>query len=113
MYKVNFYTLPGGKSPIKDFIDASQKSLRKKILREMKYLAEFGLTRENPSLRKLTGTPLWEVRILGGGSTRIICVMAVGSRIVIVHIFKKKSSKTPSKEIDLAMKRGKSLTIDT
>lgn len=110
MFEVKFYTLPNGKSPIQDFMDSSQKSLRTKISRQIKYLREFGLTRENPDLRKISGTSLWEVRILGRDSTRIICVIVIYNRIIILHIFRKKSNKTPLSEIDLALKRWK--TID-
>lgn len=105
MYKVTFYTLSDGNSPISDFLDSSQKSLRSKIIRQFGYLEEFGLTSINPNLRKLTGTPLWEVRILGKDSVRIICVALVSKEIVIVHIFTKRKNKTPSIEIRTALKR--------
>lgn len=112
MYKVRFYTLPSGKSPIKEFLLNSQESLRVKITKQIKHLGEFGLTFSNPNLKKLTGTPLWEVRILGRDSARIICVAIVKERIVIIHIFRKKSNKTSSKDIKIAMSRFKTLTSD-
>lgn len=112
MYKVRFFFLPNGKSPIKEFMDSSQGSLRSKIIRQLRYLEEFGITSSNPNLKKLTGTPLWEVRILGSDNVRIICVAFINHEVVILHIFKKKSNKIRQRDIDLAMERYKLLTID-
>ena len=36
-------------------------------------------------------------------------VTAVGKRVVVVRVFIKKTQKTPSREIDLALKRAKEL----
>lgn len=65
----------------------------------------FGLTRENPNLKKLVGTQFREIRILGKDSTRIICVGLTKNEIIILNIFKKKSDKTPLKELNVSMKR--------
>lgn len=112
MYAVYFYQQKDGKSPIIEFIQSVGKPLRIKIERQVAYLRRFGITKENPSLRKLTGTPLWEIRILGKDNTRIICAVVVHGKIFIVHIFKKKGNKTSLGDIDLALKRYKSLTSD-
>lgn len=112
MYKVYFYTEKNGKSPVRKFIDSLQKPLRSKITKQINTLQKFGLTIENPYLRKLTGTPLWESRILGKDNTRIISVALIERRIIILNIFRKKSMQTPIKEIKLSMKRYKDLTGD-
>ena len=112
MYIVSFYTGSNGRSPVKEFIEKSGKSLQVKLARQVRNLAEFGLTRDNPALRKLTGTLFWEIRILGKDSTRIICVVIIKNNISLLHIFKKKSDKTPLKEIQIATKRYKELTND-
>jgi hypothetical protein len=65
MYKVIFYTLPNNRSPIHDFLDKCSTSLRNKIVRQLTYVSEFGLTKVIPYLRKVSGTKLWELRILG------------------------------------------------
>lgn len=107
VYKVRFYKRKNGKSPIDEFIISAYKSLKTKIARQVEYLEEFGLTFANPSLKKLTGTPFWEVRILGKDSARIICVAVVNKEIIVVHIFKKKGNKIPLKDIKIALKRYK------
>lgn len=112
MYSVYFYEQKDGKSPIKEFIESCQIPLRSKITKQIRALHEFGLTLANPYLRKLSGTPLWECRILGKDNTRIICAAVIKGKIVILNIFRKKSMKTPIKEIELSLKRYKDLTND-
>ena len=54
--------------------------------------------------------PLWEMRLKGrGGIARAIYLTASGRRIVIVRAFRKKSRKTPRREIALALKRAKEM----
>jgi len=109
MYKVSFYTSLGKTSPIQEFLDSCQFPLRAKIIRQLKYVEEFGLTKDVPNLRKITGTPLWELRILGKDNVRIFCVSTPDRVVKVLHIFKKKKQKTPLGEIKLAMKRYKEI----
>ena len=113
MYKVSFYSPPRKVSPIKKFLDSCQPSLRTKILRQLKYVEEFGLNPAIPNIKKIKGTSLWELRILGRDNIRIICVALSGKAIKVLHIFKKKKQKTPTKELHLALSRHKEvLTSD-
>ena len=41
------------------------------------------------------------------GIARAAYVTATGRRVVVVHVFGKKTQKTPRREIDLALKRAK------
>jgi len=51
---------------------------------------------------------LWEMRMIGrGGIGRAIYVTAAGQRVVVVHVFAKKSQKTPPRAIRLAEQRAK------
>ena len=105
MYKVILYTFSDGKSPIKEFLDSSDTKLRVKILRQLKYLEEFGLNFAVPNLKKFIGTHLWEIRILGKDNIRLFCVSCPQKEIKILHIFKKKTQKTPAREIKTALNR--------
>lgn len=107
MYKVNFYTPTNGKSPVKEFLDFSSLKLRTKIVRQLKYVEEFGLSPAIPNLKKISGTSLWELRILGKDNIRIVCVSSPEKIIKIIHIFRKKTQKTSSKELNIAIKRSK------
>jgi len=58
-------------------------------------------------LKHLEGA-LWEMRMKGrSGIARAVYVTAVGKRIVVVHVFEKKTQKTPRREIATALKRAK------
>jgi len=105
MYKVSFYTPEGKTSPIKKFLDSCQPSLRTKILRQLKYVEEYGLNPAIPNIKKIINTSLWELRILGRDNVRIICVSQPEREIKVLHIFKKKKQKTPANELKLALKR--------
>ena len=105
MYKITFYTPDGKISPIKRFLNAANVPLRRKILRQLKYVQEFGLTPSVPNLRKIRSTPLWELRILGKDNLRIFCSNLPNKEIKVLHIFVKKKRKTPQKEITIALNR--------
>ena len=102
---VEFFTGKSGKSPVEDFIDQCQEKTQVKILRQLKYLQEFGLTGSIPNCKKLAGTPLWELRILGRNNIRLLFASAGKGVVMVLHAFSKKSQKTPTKELNLAMKR--------
>jgi len=105
MYKVSFYTPPGKISPIKEYLNSVNETVRSKILRQLRYVQEFGLTPANPSLKKFTNTPFWELRILGKDNIRVFCITLPNKEIKVLHIFVKKKQKTPAKEIAIAFKR--------
>lgn len=51
---------------------------------------------------------LWEIRLKGrDGIARAIYVTARGKRIVVVRVFRKKTQKTPRREIEIALDRAK------
>jgi phage-related protein len=53
---------------------------------------------------------LWEIRLTGrSGIARALYVTARGRRVVILRVFVKKTEKTPSGEIELALRRAKEL----
>jgi len=52
--------------------------------------------------------PLWEMRMKGkDGIARAAYVTATGKRVVVVHVFPKKTQKTPRREIEKALRRAK------
>ena len=105
MYKVSFYTPKGKTSPIKEFLDSCQPGLRTKVLRQLKYVEEYGLNQAIGNIKKITSTPLWELRILGRDNIRIICAALPDKEVEVLHIFRKKKQKTPAKELNVALKR--------
>lgn len=58
-----------------------------------------------PYVRPL-GRKLWEMRLRDEtGIARAIYVAAAGRRLVILHVFRKKTQETPQRAIRLALKR--------
>lgn len=63
-----------------------------------------------PHVRPIEGK-LWEIRTSGrDGIARALYVTVTGRRIVIVHVFVKKTQRTPPKEIETARQRAKDYT---
>ena len=105
MYRIVLYSPEGKPSPIKKFLDSCQLGLRIKILRQLKYVEEYGLNPAIPNIRKITRTPLWELRLLGRDNVRIFCVSSGKREVRVLHIFRKKKRKMPVKELNLALRR--------
>lgn len=100
-----YYISPSGKIPVKNFLDTTGPKLKAKALRILMTFQEYGLRGILSHVKKLAGTPLWEIRILGGDSTRILFVTQKEKQILLLHAFVKKTNKTPVKEIAIALKR--------
>lgn len=104
-WHVVYYVSPSGDIPVRGFLDSAGPTLKVKALRVLMHIEEYGLQMAIGHIKKLTGTPLWEIRILGGDSARILFVMQVGKRILLLHAFYKKTQKTPLKELTIALRR--------
>lgn len=105
MTKVVYYLTPNDENPVKDFIESLAKKQKAKIFHIFALLQSYGLSSIIPHTRKLIGTPLWEIRILGSDNIRIIYITIKNDQILVLHGFIKKRQKTPTKEISLALKR--------
>lgn len=103
--KLYYFISSHGENPVKRFIDSLNATQQSKVLRILRTFEEYSFQPVLPHLKKLVGTPLWEIRILGKDNIRIF-YMAVGKNsILVLHGFIKKTQKTDEKEINLAIKR--------
>jgi phage-related protein len=84
--------------------------MRASFERIVSLMQSHGLERvREPYVKHLEG-PLWEMRMKGkSGIARAVYVTAVGMRIVVVHVFEKKTQKTPRREIVTALSRAKEI----
>jgi|SRR3989344_8009371 len=103
-WQVIYYTTTIGDNPVKKFLD-TRPSAKVKAFRIFLNIEEYGLTAAIPHIKKLSGTPLWEIRILGQDSVRILYVTRSEKQILLLHAFDKKTNKTPPKEIKIALDR--------
>jgi phage-related protein len=93
---------------VMEALDDLPMDLRASFQRIVELIQSHGLERvREPYVKHLEG-PLWEMRMKGrSGVARAVYVTAVGKRIVVVHVFEKKTQKTPRREIVTALKRAK------
>jgi phage-related protein len=93
---------------IKAALDAFPPDIRASFQRIVELIQSHGLERvREPYLKHLEG-PLWEMRLKGkSGIVRAVYVTATGMHVVVVHVFAKKTQKTPRKEIVQALKKAK------
>ena len=84
--------------------------MRAQLVRIAELIKAVGLPNvKEPHVRHIRGR-LWEMRLKGkAGIARALYVTAREQRVVILRAFIKKTEKTPSGEIDLALERAKEL----
>jgi phage-related protein len=81
------------------------KGLLARYLRLTDLMLEFGSDLGMPHTKAL-GDGLFEVRLKGReGIARVFYCVIIEKRIVVLHIFTKKSQKTPKQELALAKRR--------
>ena len=87
-------------------IESLPVSLRARLVRLLELIEDVGLEElRAPHVRHLEGK-LWELRVKAqGGIARGIYVTASGRRVIVLHVFAKKSRKTPAQALDTARKR--------
>lgn len=84
--------------------------MRARLVRISELIASVGLPNvKEPHVRHVRGQ-IWEIRLKGkAGIARALYVTAKEQRVVILRAFVKKTEKTPTGEIDLALQRAKEL----
>jgi phage-related protein len=87
-------------------IESLPASLRARLLRLMEMVETFGLQQmHEPHVKHLEGK-LWELRAKArDGIARGIYVTASGRRVIILHVFEKKTQKTPVTALAMARRR--------
>lgn len=104
-WKIEYCESSSGNKPIEEFINSLEEKAQVKILRTLELLEEFGIRMGLPHVKKLTGTSLWELRILGSNNIRVFYITRAQKRFLLLHAFKKKTQKTNRKEIKVALER--------
>ncbi len=89
-------------------LNALPEDIRARFLRIVRLITSEGLPKiREPYVRHLEG-PLWEMRMKGkDGIARAVYVTSTGERVVVVHVFVKKTQKTPRREIETASRRAR------
>lgn len=106
-WQVIYFTDQTGANPVKQFLDSLSKQQKAKIFRILMYIEEYGLQSIIPHIKRLSGTPFWEIRIIGKDNIRVIYIVPQKHTVLLLHGFIKKKQKTPIRELNTALKRYK------
>ena len=92
-------------------IEALPVKLRARLVRLLETIENVGLEAlREPYVKHLDGK-LWELRVRAeGGIARGIYVTAAQQRVVVLHVFAKKSRRTPRRALATARERMKQVT---
>ena len=107
MFKIEFYETADGVSELWDFLDGLQKKSltskdarvqHKQIAQYIQLLADHG-TRLGENITKHLEDGIWELR---PGNNRVLYFFHRDNTFVLLHQFRKKTQKTPRREIEKA-----------
>ncbi len=94
-----------GDFPVYIFIDSLPAKAQAKVSNTFDLLVKYGITLGLPHVKKLEGTGLWELRVIGGDNIRVFYVAITGRKFLLLHGFIKKGQKTDMREIKIALQR--------
>jgi phage-related protein len=106
-WNVKFYQTKRGDIPVADFIEKQDQVLITKFDKLVHLLIDNGPFLKPPHSKKLFKN-LYELRVTGRDPLRIFYTKGNDS-YYLLHIFKKKTQKTPSKELKTAIDRAKDI----
>lgn len=107
-WAVETFETSSGDQPVDEFIRKQQPQAKAKIAHTVKLLEQHGNRLGMPH-SKLLGSGICELRIRGKEELRFLYCFK-GKVIYLLHGFKKQAQQTPQKELNLALRRMKSLT---
>ena len=99
---VEFYELPDGSEPVREFLDGLDHKMLAKMYREIDLLVMNGPELREPHSKHLDDG-VFELRAkLGSDISRVLYFFFVGKKVVLTNGFIKKTMKAPNSEIELA-----------
>jgi phage-related protein len=105
LHQIYFYQDKSGREPVREYLEALLSKQDKdsrikanKINDYIQALSEYGKKLGEPYLKHLDGD-IWELRPL---RDRILFAAWINDSFVLLHVFMKKTQKTPAKEIEQA-----------
>ena len=107
-WKVNFFQTARGNYPVQEFIEQQDKATQTKIAHSVRLLIDYGPFLKPPDIKKLQDK-LYELRIPGKSAIRIFYTIT-GGKYYLLHAFKKKTQKTPIRELKVAIDRIREIT---
>ena len=105
MYEIDFYRTARGNCPVEEFLDSLTGKQAQKAAWTLQLIEDLDRV-PSKYLEKMMGTDnLWEVRVeFAGNIFRLLGWLDRGT-LILGHGFRKKSQKTPAKEIETTEQR--------
>lgn len=107
VWKILFYHTKRGESPVEEFIRLLDATTYAKVIHTIDILAAEGPFLKPPYIKKLL-PGLYELRIKSQIAIRIF-YSSKDKVYYLLHVFKKKTQKTPKHELKIAVDRMKEL----
>lgn len=108
IFELDFYMKENGKIPVQDFLYSLNPKLRAKAFRDIELLKELGTELKEPYVKPIKGKGnkgLYELRIkFSNDIARIFYFTYFNNKLILLHGFIKKTTKTPDTEIKKARK---------
>jgi phage-related protein len=104
---VKFYQTKRGDYPVNDFLTDQDNEISTKVFSYFSLLQNNGPFLKPPQIKKLQSN-LYELRIKSKLNIRAFYTI-FNNEYYILHIFKKKTQKTPTKELKIAIDRMNSI----
>ncbi|MDP1722306.1 MAG: type II toxin-antitoxin system RelE/ParE family toxin [Candidatus Gottesmanbacteria bacterium] len=106
-WNVRFFQTTRGDYPVKKFIEEQDMPTIAKITHSIELLESYGPYLKPPYIKKLEDK-LYELRISGKIAVRIFYTMSHNA-YYLLHAFKKKTNKTPRRDLRTALDRTREL----
>ena len=106
-WRVEFFSTERGSSPPRDFLESLPPKARAKAVRTLELFEEFGLALGEPYIESMSGyRGLYELQIRSGSDAfRLFFFVNGRQHAVVVHGIRKKSDRTPTRDLRTAAER--------
>ena len=102
--QVIFYRFDNGESPVEEFLDTLPDKAAQKVIAVFKLIEDSEIV-SSRFFKKLSGTNIWECRIMWQSDIyRFLGFFDKGHLVILTNGFHKKTQKTPPLEIKRAEK---------
>jgi phage-related protein len=112
MWEVVYYKTDSGRIPVLDYIEQQEAIRIAKIRNAFRLIKEFGVEEFQLYTKKIKGSRYKGLYQLTIESSRIIYTVVSENKLVLIHVFTKKTNRTPKQELETARQRMKDYLSD-
>ena len=106
MREIRFYRTDAGHCPVEEFLNSLNSKQAQKVTWVLRLIEDMQVVPVQYFKKLVSTDDLWEARIqFGGDAFRLIGFFDGDALVILNHAFRKKTQKTPRKEIETAESR--------